>query len=59
MQQNDDKFCTNKIQQRGRVLRTQAFQQMQQKRNFGQGRKNLHNNQKIKKRQVKENNTKM
>jgi hypothetical protein len=29
MQQNDDMFCTNQIQQRGRVLRTQALQQMQ------------------------------
>ncbi len=60
MQQNDDMFCTNKIQQRGRVLRTQALQQMQQKGKFGQGRKTLHNNQKTKnKRQVKKNNTKL
>jgi len=29
MQQNDDMFSTNKIQQRGRVLRMQALQQMQ------------------------------
>jgi hypothetical protein len=29
MQQNDDTFCTNNIQQRGRVLKTQALQQMQ------------------------------
>jgi len=29
MQQNDDMFCTNKIQQRGRILRTQALQQIQ------------------------------